>query len=133
MDMNVSPAVTYSRIFGIVLTLVGILGLIVTTDQDSVKSLLGFDVNLTHNFVHLASGALGLAVGFSMLAYARAYALILGVVYALLGVWGLATDGVFDPLGLFVRINTADHWLHLAIGLVGLAAYWASRDEPDLA
>ncbi len=126
MNTSTSPAVLYARVFGVVLTIAGVLGLILTTDQNSAHSLLGLDVNLTHNLVHLITGVLGLAAGFSMLVYAHTYALVLGVVYAVLGVWGLATSGVFNPLDLFVRINSADNFLHLAIGLVGLAAFAAS-------
>lgn len=126
---NASPAVMYARVFGVVLTLVGILGILINTDQDTVKSLLGFDVNLTHNLIHIATGVLGLVAGFSMLVYARAYALVLGVVYTALGVWGLTGEN--NPLDLFANINTADHFLHLAIGLVGLGAYVASRDGAD--
>lgn len=122
-----SPAVMYARVFGIVLTLVGILGLIINTSQGEVESLLGFDVNLTHNIVLLASGVLGLLVGFSLLAYARTYAIVLGVVYTILAVWGLAAGGGIDPFGLFVNINMADHFLHLAIGVLGIGAWVASR------
>lgn len=123
-----SPAVMYARVFGIVLTLVGILGLLINTDQETTKSLLGFDVNLTHNIVHLATGVLGLIAGFSVIVYARTYALVLGIVYAALGLWGLVAGGDLDPFGLFVNINMADHVLHLAIGVLGLAAWFASRD-----
>ena len=73
MDTTTSnAAVVYARVFGVVLTIVGILGLFLTTDQDTVESLLGFDVNLTHNLVHLATGVLGLIAGFSLLTWARA-------------------------------------------------------------
>lgn len=122
-----SPALLYAQVFGVVLTLVGILGLVITTSQNGTSSLLGFDVNLTHNLVHLITGLLGVAVGFSMVVYARSYALVLGVVYTALGLWGVLSSGTFDPFGLFVRINTADNFLHLAIGIVGLAAFAASR------
>jgi hypothetical protein len=128
---NSSPALLYARVFGVVLTLAGIIGLMLTTSQNNADSLLGLDVNLTHNLVHLITGILGLAAGFSMIVYARSYALVLGVVYTALGVWGLFTSGTFDPFGLFVRINTADNFLHLAIGIVGLAAYAASRSVDD--
>ncbi len=124
---NSSPAVMYARVFGVVLTLVGILGLVINTDQDTVKSLLGFDVNLTHNLVHLATGVLGLVAGFSMLVYARTYALVLGIVYAVLGIWGLSVGDGFDPFGLLGSVNMADHFLHLAIGALGIGAYVASR------
>ena len=123
-----TPAVMYARIFGIVLTIVGILGFFVTTDQDTTKELLGFDVNLTHNFVHLGTGVLGLLAGFAVLTWARAYALVFGVVYTVLGVWGLFAGDGFDPFGIFGQIDMADNLLHLAIGIVGLGAYVASRE-----
>ena len=124
-----SPAVMYARVFGVVLTLVGILGLAINTDQETVKSLLGFDVNLTHNIVHLLTGVLGLVAGFSMLVYARAYALVLGIVYSALGIWGLAVGEGFDPFGLLGNVNMADNFLHLAIGALGIGAYVASRTD----
>lgn len=124
-----SPAVMYARIFGIVLTLVGILGLFVTTDQNTTSQLLGFDVNLTHNVVHLATGIVGLIAGFMVLTLARGYALVFGLVYTALGIWGLVHGDGFDPFGIFGQIDMADNILHLAIGVVGLGAYAASREE----
>lgn len=124
-----SPAVLYARIFGAVLTIAGIAGLAINTDQKSVESLLGLDVNLTHNIVHLASGVLGLVAGFAALAWSRMYALILGIIYTVLAVWGFTAGNTFDPFDLFVRINMADHILHLAIGVLGLAAWIASRTK----
>ncbi|MBC7461188.1 MAG: DUF4383 domain-containing protein [Thermoleophilia bacterium] len=121
-----SPAVMYARIFGVVLTLAGIVGLFVNTDQNVTKSLLGFDVNLTHNFVHLATGVVGLIVGFMVLSAARTYALVFGVVYTVLAVWGLVHGNGFNPFGIFGEINRADHFLHLALGVAGVGAYIAS-------
>jgi len=127
--LTMSPAVTYARVFGVVLTLVGILGFFITTEQDVVESLLGFDVNLTHNFVHLATGLLGVVAGFAMLAYARTYAIVLGVVYTALGIWGLVVGDGFDPFGLLGNVNMADNFLHLAIGVLGIGAYVASKEQ----
>jgi Domain of unknown function (DUF4383) len=129
METTYSPSVWYARIVGIVLTLVGILGLVLTASQDNVESLLGFDVNLTHNLVHLLTGIVGIAIGYSAIKATRTFALVFGLVYTVLGVWGLAVGGDFDPLGLFGRINMADHVLHIALGVVGLAAWAMSRDE----
>ena len=128
MDTTASPAVMYARIFGIVLTIVGVLGLFVTTDQDTVGSLLGFDVNLTHNLVHLATGVLGLVAGFALLTWARAYAIAFGVIYLVLGVWGVIVGDGFDPFGLLGTVDMADNLLHLAIGVLGIGAWAASRD-----
>ncbi|MCW2959828.1 MAG: hypothetical protein JWM25_2008 [Thermoleophilia bacterium] len=129
MTTDRSPAVLYSQVFGVVLTLVGILGLFVTTSQDNVESLLGFDVNLTHNFVHIASGLLGLAAGFTALLSARVFALGFGLVYTALAVWGFAAGDGFDPFGILGNVNMADNVLHLAIGLLGLGAWAASRSN----
>lgn len=123
-----SNAVWYALVFGTVLTLIGVLGFFVNTSQDMAEPLLGFDVNLTHNLVHLASGVVGLIVGLSALMYARMYALVLGIVYTVLGVWGLVVGDGFDPFGLFASINSADNFLHLAIGLLGLGA-WITTQE----
>ncbi len=125
-----SPAVLYARIFGIVLTIVGVLGLFTTTDQDTVESLLGFDVNLTHNLVHLATGVLGLVAGFALLAWARGYALVFGVVYTALGLWGLIAGDGFDPFGILGSVNMADNILHLVIGLLGVGAWASARELP---
>ena len=129
MEKTYSPSVWYARIVGIVLTLVGIAGLALTTSQDNVESLLGFDVNLAHNLVHLLSGIAGIAVGFFAIRSTRIYALVFGVVYTLLGVWGLAEGNDFNPFGLFEQINMADHVLHIALGVAGIAAWALSRDE----
>ena len=125
-----TPAVWYARVFGIVLTLVGVLGMFTTTSQAHAQPLLGFDVNLTHNIVHLATGALGLVAGFALLSLARTYALVLGIVYLVVAIWGFADA---DPLGLFVHINPADNVLHVAIGVIGLVAATTTRTRNALA
>ena len=124
---DLSPAVWYARIFGIVLTLVGILGFVLTdgVTQDHTELLFGLEVNTFHNIVHLLTGVLGLAAGFALLAYARMYALVLGVVYLVVGLWGMVDS---NPLGLFAEINTADNILHLVIGVAGLAAWAMSKN-----
>lgn len=129
-----SPSVMYARIFGVVLTIVGVIGLGVTTDQEAVRSLLGFDVNLTHNLVHLATGVLGLVAGFALLSWARAYAIAFGVVYTGLAVWGFVVGEGFNPFGLLGSVNAADNVLHLLIGLIGIGAGVSAVDRArDLA
>lgn len=129
MDTTSNPSVMYARAFGIVLTLLGVLGFFVTTSQDSVESLLGFDVNLTHNIVHLVAGVLGIAAGFTTIMYARAYAVVLGAVFTIWGIWGLVVGDGFDPFGIFGNVNMADNFLHLIVGVLGLAAFAATREE----
>lgn len=124
-----APTVWYARILGIVLTVLGIWGLTLTTDQNVVKEIVGIDVNLGHNLVLLLTGVFGIFAGFIALAYVRTYALVLGVVYTLLGIWGVIAGEPFNPLGLFEQINSTGTMLHLTIGIVGLATWAMARNR----
>ena len=76
-------------------------------------------MNGPHNAIHLATGIAGLAAAF--MGWARTFCQLFGVVYLLVGVLGLtATDSSGMLLGL-IDNNTADTFLHLAIGVA--AAY----------
>ena len=123
-----TPAQVYALLFGATLLLVGLLGFIVESNFDfgdgiQGDELIAFEVNGTHNLVHIASGLLGLALAGSA-SGARAYALGFGAVYLLVTIIGFA-DGS-DVLGL-IPVNDADNFLHLAISLLGIAAGLASR------
>jgi hypothetical protein len=75
-------------------------------------------VNGWHNLVHLATGLLGLAAaGYA----ARTYALSLGLVYVVVALWGFIIGSGDSILGI-VPVNTEDNFLHLFLGLTGLAA-----------
>ena len=78
-------------------------------------------MNGWHNFVHIATGAVGL-LAFAAGAYAaRTYALGLGVLYIAVAIWGFVVgDG--DSILSIVPVNTEDNVLHLMIGVTGLAA-----------
>jgi hypothetical protein len=69
--------------------------------------------------VHLLFGAVGL-VAARTVAGARGFLIWGGVVYLVLWVYGLIID--HGSAANFVPVNTADDWLHLAlgIGMVGL-------------
>jgi hypothetical protein len=74
-----------------------------------VLGILGFFHDLSWlNFLHLASGALGLVLATCA---ARSYALAAGLAFTALAIWDFSADG----------------WLHLAIGVLGLAAYASTR------
>ncbi|NAS22098.1 DUF4383 domain-containing protein [Herbidospora sp. NEAU-GS84] len=120
-----SPLRQASLIAGVVFLLVGLLGFIpgVTTNYDTMEFaghqsealLLGvFQVSILHNIVHLLFGVAGIAAARTASA-ARAFLIGGGVVYLLLFVYGLIVD--HDDDGNFVPLNTADNWLHLALGL----------------
>lgn len=122
-----SPIRTAAAIVGVVFVLTGIAGFIpgITTNYDALElagheshaKLIGlFEVSVLHNVVHLLYGLAGLALARSF-SGARAYLLGGGAVYLLLWVYGMLIET--DPGGRsdFVPFNTADNWLHFALGL----------------
>jgi hypothetical protein len=126
-----SPAQAFALVIGATLVLAGILGFFYNasfdtgdgTERDAVLGIL--DVNGWHNVVHIASGALGLALAG---AYdgSRLYALGLGAVYLVITLLGfLAGDG--DEIFNLIPVNTEDNVLHLLIGAAGL---WAGLATP---
>ena len=77
-----------------------------------VFGLAGFFEDLSWlNFLHLGTGALGLLLAG---AAPRPYAFAVGVAYTALAILGFEDDG----------------WLHLTVGLLGLAAAAAPASEP---
>lgn len=76
-------------------------------------------VNGWHNLLHLATGAVGLAVA-SRPGAARLYALALGLAYSLLALLGAVAESSDALFGLFA-INTEDNVLHLLIAATGMA------------
>jgi hypothetical protein len=127
-----TPAQWYSLVVGAALTLVGILGFFVDagfdvgTDIDG-DTLLGFEVNGWHNIVHLASGLLGLAA-FRARATALTFALAFGVVYLIVAAYGFIAG---DQVLALVPVNGADNVLHLALGVLGVGSWYASRRDAD--
>ncbi len=114
---------TLALVFGAVYALVGLAGFFVSSDVPFFgkqgDSLLGFDVNGAHNIVHLLIGV-ALLVSAKTLGAARSVNLAIGITYIALGVLGpFVDDTAVDIVGL----NSADHGLHLASGLllVGVA------------
>lgn len=101
-----SPARLYAAVVGALLLVLGLLGFFYDAsfgDLDRYGEALGaLEVNGWLNLLYVVTGALGLiAAGVA----ARGYALAMGLFYTLLAIigWGTGT-------------------LHLAIGLLGLAA-----------
>jgi hypothetical protein len=130
-----SPAQVYALVIGLTLVAAGILGFFYSasfstgdgTERDAVLGIL--DVNGWHNLVHIATGALGLAVAASY-GGARGYAIGLGAVYILVAALGfIAGDG--DEILNLIPVNTEDNFLHLLIGIAGVGAGLATpASEP---
>ena len=122
-----TAAIAVSAVF----LLVGVLGFVpgITSSYDqlgvagheSEAMLLGvFQVSILHNVVHLLFGAVGVAMARGV-SGARSFLLFGGIVYLVLWVYGLFIES--DSAANFVPLNTADNWLHLALGagMVALA------------
>jgi hypothetical protein len=117
-----SPARLYATLVGGVLVVAGVIGFFYSSSFGSpgtVDEIFGIlDVNGWSNVVHILTGAIGLMVaGFA----ARQYALGLGVIYVAIAVWGFIIGGGENILGV-IPVNTADNFLHLILGLLGIGA-----------
>lgn len=126
-----SPARLYAGVAGATLAVAGIGGFFYSSDFGSpgdVGAAFGIlDVNGWQNVVHILTGALGLLV-FGSGGYAgRQYALALGAVYTVVGIWGFVVGSGDSILGI-VPINTGDNVLHLLIGVAGLACGLATAE-----
>ncbi|MEU0669458.1 DUF4383 domain-containing protein [Streptomyces lavendulocolor] len=124
-----TPVQQAALLVGAVFLLVGVLGFIpgITTDYDSLEfashdseaKLLGvFQVSVLHNLVHVLFGLAGLTMARTAPA-ARSYLVVGGLIYLALWLYGLFID--HDSSANFIPVNTADNWLHFALG-VGMVA-----------
>lgn len=132
VERNATQVWTANRIvalvIGIVFTLVGIAGFFVSSSM-TVGNLMGFDVDLVHNLVHLITGLAGLAAAFT--GWSRRFNQIFGIIYIIVGVAGLIPALYFDGrlLGL-MHINAADNVLHLVVGVVAAAVgFFVAEDR----
>jgi hypothetical protein len=114
---------TAAILFGLVFLAVGVCGFFpnITTpmpDGDGGMLLGIFHVNLAHNIVHLASGAVFLLCGLAGAGPSRTFFRIFGIVYLLVAVLGYM-NGDKPILGM-VANNMNDVWLHVALAAVML-------------
>ena len=128
-----TPIQSLAALVGVAFLLVGVLGFVpgITTHYGDLSfaghgsgaMLLGiFQVSILHNIVHLLLGVVGLALA-KTVDGARNFLAGGGVVYLALWVLGIVGAGGWIPS------NTADNWLHFALGagMVGLG-FVASRE-----
>ncbi len=111
-----SPARLYATVAGALLIVLGIVGFFYDASFTSLDNLetafAAIEVNAWFNLLYLAAGATGLLAASVS---SRSYSLAAGLLFTLLGILGLGSQ-----------------WLHLAIGLLGLAAA-AATPKPDAA
>jgi hypothetical protein len=120
MMQSRTPAETFALVLGALLTVIGVAGFFVNSDFSTgnaitAGALVVFDVNGWMNLVHLVTGLAGIWVAMRP-GHARQYALVVGVAYVAIAVWGLLTATV---LGL-LPVNGADTVLHAGIGALAL-------------
>jgi hypothetical protein len=130
--MDTSPAQIWARLIGWTLVVVGIVGFFYSSAFGSpgeTKAVFGIlDVNGFHNLVHILSGLLGIALGRTYAA-ARAYCLLLAVVYAVVAIWGFVIGDGAAILSI-VPVNTEDNVLHALIAVVSLAVGLSTPAAP---
>lgn len=101
-----SPARLYASVAGTLLVVLGIVGFFYYASfaaLDDLQTALGaVEVNAWFNLLYVVTGAVGVLVAGVA---SRQYALALGILYTLLGIFGLGTE-----------------WLHLTLGVLGLLA-----------
>jgi hypothetical protein len=110
-----SPARLYASVAGALLVVLGIVGFFYDasfTALDDLQPALGaLEVNAWFNLLYILTGAVGILVAGVA---SRQYSLAVGLIYTLLAILGLGTE-----------------WLHLVIGVLGLAAVAGTRgSEP---
>ena len=112
----------YAQIVGVVLLLLGVLGLLL---GDGL--LLGLvNIGIVEDIIHLITGGLLAYVGFGQRdeGVARSVVTALSVIYLLVGLLGFVVP---DMLGLLQHGYTVgDNLVHLALGVLGLVAVFAS-------
>lgn len=108
----------FTKILGIVLTLVGIAGFFVD------GYLLMFEVDTVHNIVHLVTGILALSSS-SSYKLSRTFLLLFGFIYGVVAIVGFVQG---DILGLF-HANDADNVLHAVIAGACLLIAFTSKKK----
>ena len=124
---------------GVAFILAGLGGIV-------MPGLLGMHLSLTHNLVHLVSGALALWCGYSddpRKAYT--FSIAFGSVYGLLGIAGFvfgnpgypgvghmeADQNLMRIIPNVFELGTADHIVHVLLGVafLGSAYVWKKRND----
>jgi len=134
--MNTNYNRMLAMILGWVLLLVGVLGFIpgitqhgpgpVTGHGTPPAKILGiFEVNMIHSVVHVLSGLVLLAGAYMAGgANARTYNIVLGAVYIVVFLAGIAVSSIADA----VAIDAADNGLHAVLGVVLLAVPFLAKE-----
>ena len=116
--MGSSLAKFYVVLSGAILVAVGVVGFF-------RHEMFNLTFPLAHNVFHLASGIIALGAGLGKSEDGpRRFGLIFGAIYALVAIAGFA--GLRDLGPIQLDLNTHFNFIHLGVGLLSLAAGFAS-------
>jgi hypothetical protein len=101
---------TVLYVVGAVLTVVGVLGFV----NNPVLGI--FAVDTIHNLIHIVTGLALLWAAYSGGSQMRTFAIVLGIVYAIVAVLGFILPG--DSILGLIESNMADDVLHLVLAAV---------------
>jgi hypothetical protein len=106
-------------VLGVILLIVGVLGFV---PNPLVGPTALFVTNNLHNLVHIISGIFLLIGVYTALGPSLALK-ILGIVYAIIAVAGFVMmKGAGGMMFGLIAMNMMDHWLHVVVAIVILAA-----------
>ncbi len=122
------PAEMFALALGAVLTVIGVAGFFVnadfsTGDSIAASTLVVLDVNGWINLIYLLTGLAGIYVTMRP-GMAHRYALVVGVAYMVLAVWGLLTTPILGML----PVSSADTVLNAGIGALALMVAFGPKD-----
>ncbi|MCI0597484.1 DUF4383 domain-containing protein [Candidatus Parcubacteria bacterium] len=123
-------AKTLAIVFGIVFVVVGLLGFV---PNPLVGEMAIFETDMMHNLVHLLFGVILLVVAYMYAGSAALWLKILGVVYLVLAVLGFLMIPEGGKLLGLVHTSMSDHWLHIVLGIVLVAAGFAAKRSVPMA
>lgn len=122
------PATRFGNVFGAAYLAIGLVGFALTGFDGIAgtagETLIVFEINPLHNVVHALVGVALLLAAAAGEGVARQIALVVGAVYALVGVLGLFAIGTDADL---LALNVADNLLHLVTAAVAFVAVARSR------
>jgi hypothetical protein len=114
----------YAALIGIVLVAVGLLGFISNPIVGDGNAL--FLTGTMHNIVHLATGALALAIAFVLPANQQVNGVLgLGILYVVIFVGLIVSPNLFGILSY--NVNVADQLLHIGLAVVSIGIAWMAR------
>ncbi len=118
LEMGSVLAKIYVVLSGAILVVVGVAGFF-------RHEMFNLTFPPAHNIFHFASGAIALWAGLGKSADGqRRFGLIFGAIYTLLAIAGFA--GLRDLGPIQLDLNTHFNFIHLGVGLLSLAAGFAS-------